>query len=321
MKIGIVGTGRIAKRFVPELKYVDGTEVTAVYNPRKESAERFTDALWDEDAPAATSDLDLLLDRTEAVYIASPHETHFGYIRYALEHGKHVLCEKPMVLDRSRAEECFRLAGEKRLVLMEGLKTAWCPGYRKLIEIALSGIIGDVKCIESCFTKLEDSNKRELTDRSYGGSFTELGSYVMLPILDLFGSSYKSLRFSSIDNELGLDIFTKADLEYSGKIASADCGLGVKAEGRLMIAGTKGYISVLPPWWKTTDFEIHFEDPGKTQCFRESFEGDGLRYEISEFVRRIRENDFSIRCAEMDRSVIMAGLMEQFLKNRTQRDA
>ncbi len=308
MKIGIIGTGRIAKRFIPEALCVEGVEISAVYNPHEGSAERFIKETGV--SASVIKELSGLFEQSEAVYIASPHESHYGYILGALKVGKHVLCEKPMVLSAAQAEECFSLAEEKKLVLMEGIKTAYCPGYKKVLELATGGLIGELCYIDSCFTKLEKTDRRELMDRSCGGSFTELGSYVLLPVLDLFGSGYEDLRFSRIDNALGIDIFTKLELEYPGKMATAICGLGVKAEGRLLIGGTKGFIRVEAPWWKTGRIGIHFEDPSATQYIEIPFEGDGLRYEIAKFMTQIREKSEDI---EKLRSICMADLMERFL--------
>ena len=231
--------------------------------------------------------------------------------------GKHVLCEKPMVLSKAEAEDCFRLADEKGLVLMEGVKTAYCPGYHKVIEKAKSGIIGDIRYIDSCFTKLEGESSRELNDTEYGGSFTELGSYVMLPVFDLLGYIGEPLFVSLCDSK-GIDLFTRMDAKGMYGIASAECGLGVKAEGRLLISGTKGFIKAAAPWWKTRHIEIHFEDESKSISLDEPFEGDGLRYEISEFMQQIENGGRVTNYAPKDRSVFMADMMERFLHKRAE---
>lgn len=219
-----------------------------------------------------------------------------------------------MVLEKSQAEEIFSYAKQKKLVLLEAIKTAYCPGFANLLGIACSGIIGSIRNIEACFTKLENPESRELTDLRYGGSFTELGSYVILPIIKLFGKDYEQLLFHSINNKDGIDIFTKASFQYPNGIATATCGVGVKSEGRLLISGTKGYIVAEAPWWKTTYFEVHYEDAEKIEKFSDRFLGDGLRYEISDFLSMINgssKNDFKLTRGE---SAAMAGIMETFLK-------
>lgn len=309
-RIGIIGTGRIAGRFIPEAKLVSGISTQGVYNPHVENAKRFAEK-WEIDAYETIEDF---YGAVDAVYIASPHETHYGYIKSALEHGKHVLCEKPMVLKREQAEEVFLYARSHELILFEGIKTAYCPGFNKLLGVAGSGMIGSIRNVEVCFTKLENPKYRELTDKRYGGSMTELGSYVMLPVLKLFGEDYEDVRFDVVRGENGLDLFTKISFRYSNGIATATCGLGVKSEGRLLIAGTKGYIIAEAPWWKTSYFEVHYEDPGKVDKYSEPFLGDGLRYEISDFLSMINGRDSSEFKLTRSESVTLADIMEKFLK-------
>lgn len=308
-RIGIIGSGRIAQRFIPEAKLVSGISTQGVYNPHVESAKRFAEK-WEIEC---YEDIDSFYGAVDAVYIASPHETHYEYIKSALEHGKHVLCEKPMVLRAAQAEELFQYARSHELILFEGIKTAYCPGFNKLLGVACSGIIGNIRNVEVCFTKLENPANRELSNRIYGGSLTELGSYVLLPVFKLYGEDYSDIRFDVIRAENGLDLFTKISFQYPNGIATATCGLGVKSEGRLLIAGTKGYIIVEAPWWKTSYFEVHYEDPSRVDKYSEPFLGDGLRYEVSDFLSMIngrKASEFKLTRSE---SVALAKVMEEFL--------
>ncbi|WP_139904167.1 Gfo/Idh/MocA family oxidoreductase [Clostridium thermarum] len=311
-RIGIIGTGRIAERFIPEVKLVSGINAQGIYNPNIESAIRFAEK-WQINYYTKLEDF---FDAVDSVYIASPHETHYDYIKMALKHGKHVLCEKPMVLKKAQAEELFAYAEEHNLILFEGIKTAYCPGFNKLLGIACSGMIGSIRNVEACFTKLESPSSRELTDLKYGGSFTELGSYVMLPIFKIFGTEPEDVRFDLIKAENGLDIFTKAHFKYPNGLGTASCGIGVKSEGQLIISGTKGYIIVEAPWWKTTYFEVRHENPKEVEKYSERFLGDGLRYEISDFLSMIngnRKSDFKLTRND---SIAMAEVMESFLGQR-----
>ena len=308
-RIGIIGSGRIANRFISEAKLVSGVSTQAAYNPHRESAEGFAQK-WEINA---YDDVETFFQDVDVVYIASPHETHYEYIKLSLIHGKHVLCEKPMTLEKAQAEELFAYAKAHGLVLFEGIKTAYCPGFEKLLGIACSGMIGSIRYIDACFTKLESKENRELSDKKYGGSFTELGSYCMLPIIKLFGKDFEDIRFDVVHDENGVDIFTKASLVFPRGIATATCGLGVKSEGRLLIAGTKGYIVVEAPWWKTTYFEIHYEDHLQVEKYSERFLGDGLRYEIRDFLNMVIGNDKSGFKLTRSESIVMAGIMEKFL--------
>lgn len=306
-RIGIIGTGRIAGRFLKETMSVSGIEPQSVYNPHPGSAEKFAEK-WDM---VPFDDLDAFWQGIDVAYIASPHETHYQYAKAALIAGKHVICEKPMALRAADARELFALAGERGLVLMEGIKTAYCPGFQRLLGIALSGRIGSVRNVEACFTKLENPASRELTDPVCGGSFLELGSYVMLPIVKLFGERCEAMSFESIRGANGLDIFTKASFRYPHGLATATCGLGVKSEGRLLVSGTEGYIVAEPPWWKTSYFEVHYEDASRVEKYSEPFLEFGLRYEVSDLLNRIGGEPNGFKLTEGE-SVAIAGVMEKF---------
>ncbi|CAM4490081.1 Gfo/Idh/MocA family oxidoreductase [Paenibacillus xylanexedens] len=312
-RIGIIGTGRIAERFIPEVNLVSGISTQGVYNLNTESSIRFAEK-WNINSYTEIEDF---FDAVDAVYIATPHETHYQYIKMSLEHGKHVLCEKPMVLEKKQAEELFRYAKEHNLVLFEGIKTAYSPGFSKLMGIACSGMIGSIRNVEACFTKLENPASRELTDLKFGGSFTELGSYTVLPIIKIFGTEFEDIRFDSIKDENGLDIFTKAHFKYPNGMGTATCGLGVKSEGHLIISGTKGYIKVDSPWWKTTYFEVHYENPDDVEKYSDRFLGDGLRYEINDFLSMINGNTESEFKLTQKDSITLTEIMEKFmLENR-----
>jgi len=312
--LGIVGTGRIAERTMEELKFVSGVFTTAAFNPHIESARRFADKFELEYAFDAYPEF---LNTVEAVYIASPHGTHYDYAKHALVLGKHVLCEKPLVLKKSQAEELFDLAQKNGLVLMEAIKTAYTPGFRDMLAIAKSGKIGSIRDVEATFTKLVASgeNVREY-DGSVGGAFTELASYPLLPIMKLLGTDYQDMRFEYFTDENGVDIYTKAYFKYPNAMATAKAGIGVKSEGQLLVSGTKGYILIKSPWWLLKGFEVCHEDVNQNEYFPASFPGYGMRFEIADFIRNIREIGLRNYKLSRDDSVTIAGVIEKFMDER-----
>lgn len=316
IRIGIIGSGRIAQRLVPEAGRVSGATVDGVYNPHIQSAKAFADKMQ---LDFYTDNLEEFFDRVDAVFVASPHQTHYEYAKQALLHGKHVLCEKPLALKKAEAEELFVLAKERKIVMMEAVKTAYCPGFVQLVSVARSGIIGSIRDVEACFSRLTAENLRERTDTEYGGAFTEFGTYTLLPIVKLLGTNFEEVRFDSILDDNGVDLYTKANFIYENGFATSKTGLGVKSEGQLIIAGTKGYILAESPWWLTKTFEIRYEDPNKRERHNINFLGDGLRYEISDFIYMI--NEYGRRKFKMlpEESIAMASIVEQFLAQRKER--
>ena len=317
LKLGVIGYGRIANRFITESKYVSGVNVEGVYGPNKESLKKFADK---HELAFFETEQAKFFDKVDAVYIASPHLTHYEYIKNALERGKHVLCEKPMVLSEKEAKEVYDLALAKELVLLEAIKTAYAPGFIRLVSVAKSGLIGQIKNVDATFTKLVDGNVRELQSHTRGGSMTELATYPLLAIIKLLGANFEDIDFYSyIDQDKEIDLFTKINLKYDNAVASAKVGLGVKSEGDLVIAGTKGYIYVPSPWWKTEYFEVRYEDFSKNKKHYHKFEGDGLRYELAEFVSMINKNYHQTYKLMANDSIAINGVIEKYLQGENVR--
>lgn len=312
-QLGVVGSGRIAPRFLAEAKFVSGVNARAVYNPHEEQAKKFGRK---HELEAYSGDFGEFLNRVDAVYIASPHETHYGYAKKAIEKGRHVLCEKPLTFTVKEAEELYALARERDVVLMEGIKTAYCPGFIQMMNVARSGVIGEVRDVEACFSRITPPDMREMQDRKFGGAFLEFGSYTLLPIFKLLGCHYKSVEFDSIFAENGVDLYSKVHFRFENALAMSKSGVGVKSEGQLVIAGTKGYILAESPWWLTRSFAVRFEDPRKIEQYSPKFLGDGLRYEIADFISKINGNEKMSHCLTQEESIAMAGVVEVFMKLR-----
>lgn len=313
VRVGIVGTGRIAPRFVNEAKYVSGLTIVCAYNPVEESAKAFEKG---QEIRCYTREYDDFLENVDAVYIASPHQTHYEYAKLALEKGKHVLCEKPMAFTKVESIELYELAKEKSVVLMEAVKAAYCPGFQQLINAAKSGKIGEIKDVEACFSRIADINSRERTDKEYGGAFLEFGANALLPIIKLLGKDYRDVQINSINDENEIDLYTKIYIKYDDALATAKVGVGVKSEGQLIVAGTKGYIIAQSPWWLMRQFDIRYEDSSKVEHFEPRFQGDGLRYEISDFISKINgrdKRDYKLTAGE---SIAMSEFVELFLEKK-----
>ncbi|MCL2598023.1 MAG: Gfo/Idh/MocA family oxidoreductase [Paludibacter sp.] len=311
VELGIIGTGRIANRFIPESKYVSGVYVKGVFNPHRDSAKKFYEK---NELDFYSSDFEEFSSKISAAYIASPHLSHYNYIMQCLECGLHVLCEKPMVLSKSQAIEVYNFAKKQNLVLLEALKTAYSPGFVHLISLVKSGVIGEIRDVDASFTQIKDGNTREFDPKQAGGSMTELASYVLLPIFKILGIDYKKVQFFPFIKN-GIDIFTRGILEYENGNGSFKVGLGVKAEGDLIISGTKGYAYIPAPWWKTEYFELRFEDANQNRKYFYKFDGDGLRYELNEFVHRITTNssDSAEYLFKKCESIAIIEIIEKFL--------
>ena len=306
-RIGVIGCGRIANRFVPETKVVNGAEVVAVLNPDREKAESFAKKHNIE----AYTDFDTFAEIVDVVYIASPHLTHFDYIKRSLLAGKHVLCEIPFTLKKEEAIELYRLAEEKNLVLMEASKTAYCPAFGHIVTLIKSGIIGDVVDVKASLSKMVEPPTRELDAEQAGGAMNEHGPLTLMAIIKLLGIEWSDLNFHT-KIEDGVDVYTKGVINYPHATSSFTLGIGVKTEGNLVISGTKGYVYVPAPWWLTSYFEVRYEDQTKNKKYFYSYDGEGLRYEVQEFLSMIVNNRRSCYKLRRHESVAIADIIEKY---------
>lgn len=298
VRLGIVGNEIILDRFFSEIKYVSGIEVTGAYIPLDAVGSKYKSIRFQQ-LPLYRTYASLLED-VDAVYINAPLKLRDNLIEEALGQGKHVLTEFPFSLNYQKAREFVKVASEKSLVLMEGLKTAYCPAFGKMISLVKSGRIGKILSIEANFTQiLGDDLPNQV--RIAGGSVASLGAYPLLVVFKLLGYNYKNIEFIT-HQENGIDTMTRMNFVYDGAIATSLVAINAKAEGALTISGTKGYVYVPAPWWKTEYYELRYEDINNNSKFFYKFEGEGLRYEIIEFIKRIKDNNMmagSLTCMDM----------------------
>jgi glycerol-3-phosphate cytidylyltransferase len=315
LRLGIIGTGRIAVRFLPETKYVIGVETVAVLNPNEDEAKEFSERF----NITAYSQFESFIQGVDAVYIATPHLTHYDYIKRSLQAHKHVLCEIPLVLKEHEARELYSLAESLGLVLLEASKTAFCPAFNHLVTLVESGVIGDVIDVRASLSKLTTGNLRELDASQAGGSVTELSPFPLLSIVKLLGRNYHDIQFYSKMKD-GVDVFTKIIVNFQHAVSSITLGLGVKTEGNLVVSGTKGYIYVPAPWWKTDFFEVRYENQTLNKKYFYAYEGEGLRYEIQEFASMIFNNRLSSYHFRRNESCTIIRIIEMFLNHENVRE-
>lgn len=306
VRLGLTGCNNILLKHMRESTLVNGIVVSAVYTEVPE----LRDAVCAEGIETAGS-YDELLAHSDAVYVVSHPREHSAQIRQALLQGKHVLCESPIALTEAECKELFDLAGERGLVLMEAIKTAYSTAYNRLLLLLKSGKIGNVVSVDAACTSLITEKRPDY--QSQWNSICAWGPTALLPVLQILGNQYCGSGMTSwlANEEHRFDAFTKMDFLYSNAVASIRVGNGVKSEGELIISGTKGYAYVPAPWWKTDYFEIRYEDPKENRRYFYQLEGEGIRYEIVAFAKSIQQKK---NHAYIDRSVsqTIASLMERY---------
>ncbi|PID82393.1 MAG: glycerol-3-phosphate cytidylyltransferase [Clostridiales bacterium] len=293
INIGLVGgdESSILIKYYNECQYVNGLEVKALCTQNDELKQKMKDKV-----EYITEDYSDFLTKCDAVYIVSHPSVHYDQVEEALLQEKHVLCESPISLSEKETKKLFKVAKEKNVTLMESIKTAYSMAYSRLVLLTKSGKIGDIMSVDATCTSLIDMN--DIDDNKTWNSICAWGPTAMLPIFHVLGTEYRKKHINSyfLDEKIKYDIFTKVDFVFDNAVASLKVGRGVKSEGELVISGTKGYVYVPAPWWKTDYFEIRYENPqDNKKCFYR-LDGEGIRYELVAFVRSINSGkpDFYI---------------------------
>jgi len=310
VNIGIVGYCSMVDKFIGETKYVSGIEIKGIYPNSTELPGNFTEK---HNLEIVTDDFNYLLDNVDAVYIISKPKARYEYIKQALLAGKHVICETPVTLRMEETKELYKIAEEKGLIIFEALKTAYSLAFSRLILLVKGGLIGAVKSVEAACTSLKPTYSWSFSKEDAGGSLTDWGPFPLLAIFKILGLDYEECEFTSFFEEKeGVDLFTKVDFKYPHAVATAKVGIGVKSEGELIISGTKAYIYVPSPWWKMDYFEVRFENFSKNRRYFYKFEGEGIRYELAEFLKAIRTKEKNFQLEE-PYSIEISRIMEEFL--------
>lgn len=313
VRLGIVGESFIANKIIHESGFVNGLSISRIY-----TSDRFFLSETISQSVIITDNYDDLLENCDAVYILSHPNEHFSLIKKALTHKKHVLCESPITIKIEDWKTLTKIAQEEQCVLMDGIKTAYSLAYYHLILLVKSGRIGDIVSIDATCTSMDDLNKRksEKMDTAWN-SLCSWGPIALLPVFQLLGTEYKHKFMISrlMDGREDFDEFTSVSFVYNHAVANIKVGKAVKSEGELIISGTKGYIYVPAPWWKTDYFELRYENPADNKRYFYQLEGEGLRYELVSFLKSI-ENLKSFSYVEQSISRAVIGLIEDFYNKK-----
>ena len=284
LKMGILGVEGMSERFFTASKVISGMEMSLAFD---EDALKLTKFCRGKSKLEPAESEAQLFAECDAVFINTSPAHHYRQIMAALEAGCHVICNPPMFLSVKEAKECYAKADEKELVLFEGNKTLYFPAFEHLLLLIKSGRIGPVKDIDVSCSQVPDHMEQIIGDK-YQGSFYDWAPTALLPIIKIFETECKSSELINFQTE-DFSYFTRGLLRYPNATAAVRLGKGMKVEGELIITGTKGYLYFPAPWWKPEYFEIRSEDLRNVKKYFYSYEGDGLRYMVYNFLHAINE--------------------------------
>lgn len=312
LRIGMVGELPALEKFRNECEYVNGASICGIYSLD-------TRLLSDELRKLPVyNEYEQLLNNCDAVFIYSSSQYHYNQIKRAILSHKHILCESPLALSTEQWDELKSLASQNKVILMDSLKTAYSTAYYRLLLMVKSGVIGDVVSVDSICTSQSNLQMSHTENFPYiWNTISEWGPTAMLPIFQLLGTEYseKVITTKLQDGTSDFDLFTKISFIYPHGVASMKIGQGVKSEGELIISGTKGYIYVPAPWWKTDYFEVRYENPNNNKRYFYQLDGEGIRYEIVSFLKTInRGSDYKYVDDSISKAIVQ--VIQDFINKK-----
>ena len=265
---GIMGCGRIARKFAADLRFAADNELVAVGSRSRENATAFA-----ADFPVAHihDSYEALAENknVDVIYVATPHNLHFENTLLCLNNNKAVLCEKPFAMNLAQASMMIKVAREKRLFLMEALWTKFLPHFIKTKEMVTSGEIGSIKSmlVNFGFRPVAPVPKRLFDPALGGGTIMDIGIYNVFMALSFLGKpdaidAVMTPADTGVDEQCAV-LFRYANGSLAQLFSTFSSDLATEAD----ICGEKGRIRLTSRFYEpSTSIEFY---PGKIDSKKE----------------------------------------------------
>lgn len=287
---GVAGTGAISRQIVADFAHIGEADIVAVSSRRAAGAAAFGREFgilreYDDYQKMLDSPLD-------AVYIGTPHVTHFAMAREALIRGIHVLCEKPLGMNAAEVRELSSLARASGAFLMEAMWMKFNPLMGAVSEVISSGEVGEVRSLRASFGApfpRDDSSRW----KPGGSTLLDQGIYPVTLSHMLFGVPERVQAEGTVRSD-GVDLRGHFTLEYAGgRFTHGASSMVEFLDTSAAVCGDRGWISIEPGFWFATTFTVHtYTSSGpQSRVVRVAREGNGYVPMLRSVTRAIQRGD------------------------------
>lgn len=279
---GILGCGRIARKFSADLRLVADAELMAVASRDKKNA-----ALFAEDFPCkhVFGSYEELVknEEVDVIYVATPHSHHYEHTLLCLQHNKAVLCEKAFAINSRQAKEMIAMAREKKIFLMEALWTKFLPHYNKLQELLLQKLPGEIKSmlVNFGFRATTPVPQRMFDPLLGGGTLLDIGIYNVFIVLSVLGRP-NSIEATMVPAVTGVDEQLSVLFKYkNGAMAQLFSSFVTNLPTQAEINGTEACITLTTRFYEpSTTIQVYRQVAGEREIIPvEKENGFGYQYE------------------------------------------
>ena len=288
-KWAIIGTGKIAQKFVETLACEGCGELRGVLASSASKAEHFIQELKTPGAQVnAYVDMAALLedDEVDGVYIATPHDSHAQYARQALLAGVPVLCEKPLTVTAAQTEQLIAAAEQTNTLLMEAMWSKTLPLWQHVRQLLAEEAIGTVHqySADMGFKMPYSAEHRLFNPALAGGILLDMGVYPLALFNWLHGSAPEQIQSTAVLAPTNVDEKTLVNLRFSeGVLGQFSLTTKSVPYNELWIYGERGHIRVSSLFWQSESLTINVDGQAGQQNF--PFEFNGFEYQIREAIR------------------------------------
>lgn len=300
IKIGVIGTGSIVEAFLSALSEVEHAECTAIFSRQEATARPLADTYR---IPHIYTDLDAIVSSSavDCVYIASPNSLHFDYARFALEQGKHVICEKPFASNAHELQQLIQLAKQNNRFLFEAITNIHLPNYRWIKDnVHRLGQLRMIQCNYSQYSRKYDQLLAGETPNVFnpqfsGGALMDINVYNVHFIMNLVGEP-QQIRYTANKHANGIDTSGVLVMQYDGFTATAVGCKDTAGMNFVLIQGEKGYIHVENG--ANGCRTVHLQIGDTTEQYNAQTTNNPLYYELVDFVKMYHRGDYE-QCYEL----------------------
>ncbi|MBT8231298.1 MAG: Gfo/Idh/MocA family oxidoreductase [Saprospiraceae bacterium] len=307
---GIVGLGKIAGKFVTDLSLLNGQRIVAVASRSHDKAKEFL-STHNLNGNAYGSYQALFNDpNVDIIYIATPHHLHCQLSIQAMECGKHVLCEKPLGVNRSEVKKIVETSHQTKRFMMEALWSRFNPSIIKVKSLIDAGEIGEVSYINAdfCHLMLKDENSRLFNPELAGGALLDIGIYPVFLAYLILGMP-QTITANGNMFRTGVDTQTSMAFKYKNAMATLFSSFESFSDMVAKIYGTKGNIYINKRWHEADGFVI--EKDGEKNMTDLPIVGKGYTYEIQECDYQIAKGNIESNLWSHKNSLELVSLLDE----------
>lgn len=296
MKIGILGAGRIASTLAETMNKMTEVECYGVASRNLEKAKTF--AKEHRFAHAFGSYEGMLADEEiELIYIATPHSHHYKHMKMCLDAGKHVLCEKSFTVNAAQAEEIFRIAEKKKLLVTEAIWTRYMPSRKMINDLLAEKVIGEVWKLTANLNYPLCDKERIVKPELAGGALLDVGIYPLNFSYMHFGDKVSKIESAAQLTDAGVDGENGMLLLYQdGRMAVLNSGIHGKSDSQGVFYGSSGCM-IVENINNPEKISVYDKDRNLLREVMVPEQISGYEYEITETIACIREG--KIECPSM----------------------